>query len=233
MKRSLCKLRAGLLALLTAFLLPCGLRGQEVQVQDRPATAPTLSWRPHFLSDDASGFVVVTDGSLEPVALLTREAAEALKKASDILSAQGYRLKIFDAYRPQSGVDHFKRWARDPSDTRMKPYFYPDVDKSQLFVRGYVASHSGHSRGSTVDLTILEMATGKEVDMGGPFDFLGPRSHVDCPDITAQQQENRMILRRAMMQAGFRPYEKEWWHFTLRGEPYPDTYFTFPVRKLR
>ena len=256
MKRSLSKLRASLLALLTAFLLPCGLRGQEVQVQDRPATAPTLSWRPHFLSDDASGFVVVTDvapdvlqeiryfstynfvgaridGYLEPVALLTREAAEALKKASDILSAQGYRLKIFDAYRPQSGVDHFKRWARDPSDTRMKPYFYPDVDKSQLFVRGYVASHSGHSRGSTVDLTILEMATGKEVDMGGPFDFLGPRSHVDSPDITAQQRENRMILRRAMMQAGFRPYEKEWWHFTLRGEPYPDTYFTFPVRKLR
>ncbi len=247
--------------LLGLILLPAAapaLRAQAVETAPTTGTSGniSLSWRPVFLSDDRSDFVVVTDvapdimqeiryfstynfvgeridGYLEPVALLTREAAEALKKASDILVRQGYRLKIFDAYRPQMAVDHFKRWAKKQDDTRMKPYFYPDVDKSQLFSRGYVASHSGHSRGSTLDLTILEMATGKEVDMGGPFDFLGPRSHVDCPDITERQHENRMILRRAMVQAGFRPYEKEWWHFTLRNEPFPYTYFTFPVSTFR
>jgi len=205
------------------------------------------------MSADASGFVVVSDvvpdimqeiryfttynfvgeridGYEEPVALLSKEAALALAKAADILREQGYRLKIFDAYRPQKGVDHFKRWSRDLSDERMKEYFYPDMPKNLLFLKGYIASHSGHSRGSTVDITIFDMGTGREVDMGGTFDLLGERSHVNCPDITPTQRENRYILRRAMVAAGFYPYEKEWWHFTLRGEPYPSTYFTFPVR---
>lgn len=170
------------------------------------------------------------DGYEEPCALLTKEAARALKAVSNEVMVQGYRLKIFDAYRPQRAVDHFKRWARDKDDRRMQPYFYPRVDKALLFSLGYVSSHSGHSRGSTLDLTIVDMETGLEADMGGHFDLLDTRSHVDSPEVTPEQHARRMILRNAMGAAGFRPYEKEWWHFTLRGEPYPTTYFTFPVR---
>ena len=184
------------------------------------------------------------DGYLEPTALLTREAADSLKAASDDLNAQGYRIKIYDAYRPQMAVSHFVRWGKDLNDTAMKPYFYPNVDKSRLFELGYIAEKSGHSRGSTVDLTIVNMTTGKEVDMGGVFDWFGPESHPDCggnPEtleyrendtLTSVQFYNRMVLRQAMMRHGFKPYESEWWHFTLKDEPYPDTYFTFPVQQL-
>ena len=171
------------------------------------------------------------EGYLQPTALLTRQAAESLRQVSDELKAQGYRLKIYDAYRPQMAVDHFVRWGKDLDDTLMKPYFYP-------------ATHSSHSRGSTLDLTLFDMRTEKEVDMGGTFDWFGRESHPDCggdPEtgtyrqndtLTAQQFENRMILRRAMMAHGFKPYDCEWWHFTLRNEPFPDTYFTFPVQQL-
>lgn len=182
------------------------------------------------------------DGYMAPTALLTREAADSLKAASDDLNAQGYRIKIYDAYRPQMAVSHFVRWAEDLGDTAMKPYFYPNVDKSRLFELGYIAEKSGHSRGSTVDLTIVNMATGKEVDMGGVFDWFGTESHPDCggnPEtmeyrpndtITAEQFNNRMILRAAMLRHGFNPLDCEWWHFTLKNEPFPDTYFTFPVK---
>lgn len=170
------------------------------------------------------------DGYEEPCALLTKEAAEALKQVSDDMMAQGYRLKIYDAYRPQQAVDHFVRWAADTSDTRMKPYFYPEVDKSLLFVEGYIGTKSGHSRGSTVDLTLLDMQTGKELDMGGTFDYFGERSHPDYNgDLTQEQKNNRRILREAMLKRGFRALDTEWWHFTLNNEPYPNTYFTFPV----
>ena len=169
------------------------------------------------------------DGYEEPVALLTKEAAEKLKEVSDELAEKGYRLKIFDAYRPQKAVTHFVRWAEDIDDTKMKDYFYPDLDKSVLFDQGYIDKHSGHSRGSTVDLTLFDMRTEKEVDMGGTFDFFGELSHPDYTDITEEQYNNRMILRDAMMAHGFRPLDTEWWHFTLDDEPYPDTYFTFPV----
>ncbi len=186
------------------------------------------------------------DGYEVPCALITREAAEALKAVSDDLKARGYRLKVYDAYRPQMAVDHFLRWAEDPDDTRMKPYFYPEEDKDVLFEKNYIAFQSGHSRGSTVDLTLFDMATGKEVDMGGTFDHFGVESHPDwCGDpdtgeyeggidggITEEQFLNRMILRGAMLHHGFKPYDEEWWHFTLEDEPYPDTYFTFPVRRL-
>lgn len=168
------------------------------------------------------------DGYEEPVALLTKEAAAALKKVSDDLITQGYRLKIFDAYRPQMAVDHFVRWAQDKDDAAMKPYFYPELPKDSLF-RGYIARHSGHSRGSTVDLTLFDMKTEKEVDMGGTFDYFGKLSHADCASITKSQCAKRMILRNAMMKHGFKPISAEWWHFTLKDEPYPDTYFTFPV----
>ncbi len=169
------------------------------------------------------------DGYEEPVALMTKEAAVALKAASDELVAKGYRLKIFDAYRPQMAVTNFVNWAKDINDTRMKEYFYPELDKSVLFPQGYIAEYSGHSRGSTVDLTLFDMSTGKEVDMGGTFDYFGELSHPDYMEITEQQYANRMLLREMMLKHGFKPLEEEWWHFTLANEPYKNTYFTFPV----
>lgn len=173
------------------------------------------------------------DGYEAPVALLTQEAAAALRAVSDELLEQGYRLKIYDAYRPQAAVDHFKRWAADGGDVRMKEAFYPDLSKSVLFAQGYIASRSGHSRGSTVDLTLFDVNRGKEVDMGGVFDYFGKRSHPGYTDgLTAEQIENRTLLRDAMLAHGFRGINTEWWHFTLKDEPYPDTYFNFPVAVL-
>ena len=169
------------------------------------------------------------EGYEEPVALLTKEAAAALLEVSEELKEKGYRLKIYDAYRPQMAVTNFVEWAEDTDDTRMKEFFYPDLEKDVLFPQGYIAEHSGHSRGSTVDLTLFDMETEKELDMGGTFDFFGELSHPDYKEITEEQFNNRMILRDAMLEHGFRPLETEWWHFTLDDEPYPDTYFTFPV----
>lgn len=172
------------------------------------------------------------DGYDAPVALLTKEAATALKKASDTLLTMGYRLKIFDAYRPQTAVNHFIRWAEDVSDTAMKRYFYPDVDKSRLFELEFIAARSGHSRGSTIDLTLFDMNTEREVDMGGTFDWFGEKSYPNYSGITEEQFKMRQLLRNVMIGAGFKPYESEWWHFTLKNEPYPDTYFDFPVHNL-
>lgn len=198
----------------------------------------------NFVGDRIAGYE-------EPCILMTREAAAALKAVSDDVMRQGYRLKIYDAYRPQMAVDNFVAWAEKLSDTRMKEYFYPQVDKTRLFADGYIDAKSGHSRGSTVDLTLLDMQTGKELDMGGTFDHFGIESHPDwCgnPDtmeytgkykgnkqpkngaINEVQFKNRMILRQAMLRNGFKPLDTEWWHFTLKNEPYPDTYFTFKPR---
>ncbi len=172
------------------------------------------------------------DGYEEPVALLTQEAAHALHLVSDDLRAQGYRLVIYDGYRPQQAVDHFARWAEDLEDLSMKTVFYPDVDKRELFSAGFIARRSGHSRGSTVDLTLLDEKSGTLLDMGGVFDFFGERSHPGFTgDLTREQIANRMLLRKAMLRRGFRPLSTEWWHFTLENEPYPDTYFNFPVRR--
>ena len=172
------------------------------------------------------------DGYEEPCALLTVEAARALKNVSSELIVQGLRLKIFDAYRPVRTVKQFMLWGIEDQDIRMKPYFYPDLEKQALFSEGYIASQSSHSRGSTVDLTLLDMQTGKELDMGSPFDLFSPISHPDCRTITDEQFENRMTLQRAMLRSGFEPIDCEWWHFTLKNEPYPDTYFTFPIQKV-
>ena len=169
------------------------------------------------------------DGYEEPCALITKEAARALKSVSGEMAAQGFRLKVFDAYRPASAVKHFVLWGVDDLDLRMKPFFYPDLDKEELFARGYIASRSSHSRGSTVDLTLLDMVTGKEVDMGGPFDLFSEVSHPDYEGVSDEQHFNRMLLRDAMVRNGFDPIDCEWWHFTLANEPYPDTYFEFPV----
>ena len=169
------------------------------------------------------------DGYEEPVALLTREAARALKAVSNEMIVQGYRLKVFDAYRPMAAVKQFILWGIEDTDIRMKPYFYPDLPKQELFSRGYIAKRSSHSRGSAVDLTLLDMSTGKELDMGSPFDLFSPLSHPDCPDVTEEQHDNRMRLQRAMVRNGFAPIDCEWWHFALADEPYPETFFEFPV----
>lgn len=212
--------------------------------------------------EDASGFVLITDlipdaileiryysafnfigeripGYEQPVALLTRPAADSLKAVSDELRGKGYLLKIYDAYRPQCAVDFFMKWGEDTSDTRMKDLFYPELEKSTLIPDEYIARRSGHTRGSTVDLTLFDIRTQKEADMGCTFDYFGVASHPGIlpgqeigayKPINEEQYSNRMILREAMLSHGFRPYESEWWHFTLIDEPYPDTYFTFPVK---
>ena len=203
-------------------------------------------------SNDSSGFVLLSDivpdaileiryystynfvgeridGYEEPLAFITKEAGEALKKVSDELISKGYRLKIFDAYRPQKAVDHFVRWAKDENDIKMKEYFYPELDKDVLFPLGYILEKSGHSRGSTLDLTLFDMNLEKEVDMGGTFDYFGELSHPDYKNITDEQYNNRMLLREVMLKYGFKPLDEEWWHFTLDNEPYPNTYFTFPI----
>ena len=253
--------------LLAAVLVVCGIT--VVMCNMKEAGGPMYSE-----TEDASQFVTLTDavpdaileiryfgtynfvgtridGYLEPTALLTRVAADSLQAVSQDVMDQGYRLKIYDAYRPQMGVDHFVRWSKDIPDRKMKTYFYPDLDKSVLFAQKYIMKESGHTRGSTVDLTLFDMNTEKEVDMGGTFDWFGPESHPDfCGNpetgeytgdnsksptgrsITATQFANRMILRQAMLRHGFKPLDSEWWHFTLKHEPFPDTYFTFPVKQL-
>jgi len=170
------------------------------------------------------------DGYEEANMLMTRETAAALIPVENQLRAMGLGLKIFDAYRPQQAVDHFVRWAEDLDDTRMKYRYYPNVDKANLFSDGYIAARSGHSRGSTVDLTIIDRATGDELDMGTPWDFFDLRSWPSSTEVSATQRANRMLLRTLIIEAGFRPLETEWWHFTLENEPFPDTYFNFVIQ---
>ncbi len=162
---------------------------------------------------------------------VTAEAARALGRVQHELAHLGLGLKVFDAYRPQRAVDHFVRWAEDLDDTRTKARYYPDVAKEHLFRDGYIAAKSGHSRGSTVDVTIvaLDGVEPVELDMGTPWDFFGPRSWPTSLEVTPQQRANRMLLQALMMKHGFRPLGEEWWHFTLENEPFPDTYFDFVV----
>ncbi|MGA2227628.1 MAG: M15 family metallopeptidase [Syntrophobacteraceae bacterium] len=173
------------------------------------------------------------DGYMASRCILTKEAAEALKGVQEDLNQFGLGLKIYDAYRPQRAVDHFVRWAKNPGGVRMKGEFYPEVAKEKLFKDGYIVEKSGHSRGSTVDLTIVSLdpkAQGVELHMGTCFDYFGPQSWPNNPEIEAGRRANRMLLRQVMEKHGFNPYLKEWWHFTLQGEPYPATYFDFPIR---
>lgn len=170
------------------------------------------------------------DGYNAPTAILTNKAATALQAVNEDLGKQGYGLKIFDAYRPQKAVNHFIRWAQDVNDTKMKSQYYPNVDKADLFNLGYIAEKSGHTRGSTVDLTIVDKETGQEVDMGSIEDLLDPISSFDTTLITSDQAANRQILKNAMQNHGFKPYTREWWHYTLIKEPYPNRYFNFDVK---
>lgn len=180
----------------------------------------------YFGSDNFVGTQV--DGYEAPVCLLTHQAATALAAVQRDLRPRGYGLKVFDCYRPARAVRHFVRWARDP-DTSTKAEYYPHVAKGNLFREGYIASRSGHSRGSTVDLTLVRLPGGEELDMGTPFDFLSPESG-QTGKVSAEARANRKILADAMRARGFIPYDKEWWHFTLRNEPFPNSYFDFPVR---
>ena len=161
------------------------------------------------------------DGYEEPCAILTAEAARALKAVSNELFVLGYRIKVFDAYRPARAVKQFVLWGIEDTDNRMKPYFYPYLNKQDLFAEGYIAKLSSHSRGSTVDLTLLDMKTGKEVDMGSPFDLFSEKSHPDYTDITDEQYDNRMLLQHVMIRNGFVPIDCEWWHFTFKGRTVP------------
>lgn len=170
------------------------------------------------------------DGYAAPVCLLSRQAAAALAQVQTELAAQGLGLKVFDCYRPQRAVAHFARWARDLGDQSTKAEFYPNVDKSQLFALGYIAERSGHSRGSTVDLTIVDLASGAEIDMGSPFDLFDVRSWPTDQSVGAAARSNRLLLQNLMTRHGFHPLREEWWHFTLNAEPYPETYFDFIVR---
>jgi zinc D-Ala-D-Ala dipeptidase len=168
------------------------------------------------------------DGYEAPRCLLTRAAATALTEVAHDLAPRGLTLKVFDCYRPVRAVAHFVRWAHDLRDTAGKREFYPGVDKSTLFRDGYISSHSGHSRGSTVDLTLAR--DGQELDMGTPFDFFSVRSWPGSADVSAEAKANRALFAAAMRRRGFRPYDREWWHFTLSREPFPTMYFDFPVK---
>ncbi|WP_178987797.1 M15 family metallopeptidase [Winogradskyella schleiferi] len=161
--------------------------------------------------------------------ILTKNTAEKLKLVQDELQKQNLCLKVYDGYRPQRAVNHFIRWAKDLNDTINKQQFYPEVNKRNLFKAGYIASRSGHSRGSTIDLTIIDGETGAPLDMGSPYDFFGEASWVAHDDLTEKQKQNRQLLQTVMLKHNFRNYPKEWWHFTLRWEPFPKTYFDFEV----
>ncbi len=206
-------------------------------------------------NNDASGFVILSeyvpdiieevryhttynfigdkiDGYDDPIILVVLEAALALQKANEEAKKLGYAFKVYDAYRPKTAVDHFVRWAKDINDTRMKEIFYPETKKEELFEKGFIASKSGHTRGSSIDLTLFNLKTGKEVDMGGVFDNFGDVSHSSYTEgLTEEQINNRKLLHKIMTENGFKGINSEWWHFNLIDEPYPDTYFTFPIDK--
>lgn len=205
------------------------------------------------ISTDASQFVLLTDiapdvlldiryystfnfigeritGYEAPIALTTYKAAQQINEIAKVAKAQGYRLLIYDAYRPQQAVNHFQAWAEAPNDLRMKQYFYPKVNKKDLFDRGFILRKSAHSRGSTIDVTLFDMHKGCVVDMGSYFDFFGRRSHTDYTFLTAEQLQNRQLLQQLMVSHNFLPLYEEWWHFTLQNEPFQDTYFDFPIK---
>ncbi|OYZ99213.1 MAG: peptidase M15 [Rhizobiales bacterium 17-65-6] len=182
----------------------------------------------YFGADNFVGAPI--DGYEAPICYLTRPAAQALAQVAAEAARRELALLVFDGYRPARAVAHFARWAADPSDQRTKALYYPDIEKADLFAQGYLAARSGHSRGSTVDLTLVEPHSGRELDMGTPFDLFGPASWTDCDHVSRVQRANRELLAGLMGAAGFVGFHMEWWHFTLADEPFPDTYFDFPIR---
>ena len=212
------------------------------QSEQTEAVIPVFYEVNSFLSDEvqpiqtdvryfsADNFVgeVITGYHAEKI-LMTLEAALALAAIQIELGERGLGLKVFDAYRPQQAVDDFARWAEDINDTSTKAEYYPNIAKKDLFSLGYIAAQSGHSRGSTVDLTLVELITGDELDMGAPWDLFDPISWPTSLEVSLPQKTNRETLREIMLRYGFNPLREEWWHFTLDDEPFPDTYFDFPI----
>ena len=212
------------------------------QSEQTEAVIPVFYEVNSFLSDEvrpiqtdvryfsADNFVgeVITGYNAEKI-LMTLEAALALAAIQIELGERGLGLKVFDAYRPQQAVDDFARWAEDINDTSTKAEYYPNIAKQDLFSLGYIAAQSGHSRGSTVDLTLVELITGDELDMGAPWDLFDPISWPTSLEVSLPQKTNRETLREIMLRYGFNPLREEWWHFTLDDEPFPDTYFDFPI----
>ena len=222
------------LAALTAaalMLIPISSIAQErpASFVDVSTVVPGLIVEMRYLT--THNFIgVPIDGYEKPVCYLTRQAAAALAAVARELEPRGLVVKAFDCYRPTRAVAHFVRWARNLNDTASKAEFYPDVDKSTLFRDGYISSRSGHSRGSTIDMTLARKSDGQELDMGTPFDFFSTKTWPSDRSVSAAAQANRKLLADAMRRNGFDPYKKEWWHFTLENEPFRDTYFDFPVR---
>lgn len=193
------------------------------------------------------------DGYIAPKCVLTKQAAEALAKVQNDLELHSLSLKIYDCYRPQRAVNHFVRWAKEIDNTKTKKEFYPNVDKANLFKDGYIDSKSGHSRGSTIDLTIVPLPApiqqdyvpgqklsecylpaakrfgDNSIDMGTGFDCFHELSHTTNKNISDQQKNNRLLLKKLMEKHGFKNYDLEWWHYTLKNEPYPNTYFDFGI----
>lgn len=223
----------------TCILLFMALLAGNMAAQRLPKGFVYLEkYVPNLLVDlryySSNNFVGDTiDGYLAQKCIISKKAAKALRKVQADLHPMGLGIKVFDAYRPQRAVDHFVRWAEELGDTLMKPVYYPKVDKSQLFEKGYIAAKSGHTRGSTLDLTLIHLdgpQKGQELDMGTPWDHFDPAAWPDSDAVSAFQKKNRMLLQRLMVQHGFKPLQEEWWHFTLVKEPFPDTYFDFEVQ---
>ena len=199
---------------------------------DVSAAVPGVIVEARYAGHDNFVGTPVTGYNAEKV-VVSKEVAAALAAVQAELSKKGMALKLFDGYRPQRAVDHFVRWISDVADTRMKDKYYPDIDKSDLVPLGYIAEKSGHSRGGSVDLTIVvrsDDGTWQEMDMGSHWDLFDERSHGASKSVGPEAQKNRRILTDLMVKNGFRPYSEEWWHFTLDPEPYPDTYFDFPIK---
>lgn len=228
-------------SVLVLLLVLCSLpAGQRVLAQNNDDAVPdsfvelrglipALHLELRYYSED--NFVGrVIDGYLGEKVFMTKEAASALSNVQDEVTAFGLSLKVFDAYRPQPAVDHFVRWAEDLNDKKMKQVFYPSVAKEVLFDEGYISARSGHSRGSTIDLTLIDAKTGEELDMGSPWDFFDPSSWPSYQELSVQARANRNLLAAVMTKHGFSGITTEWWHFTLGNEPFPDTYFSFPVK---
>ena len=225
-----CMIRFVVMTIATLTTLPTAVaQTRPASFVDVSTVVPNLVVDMRYLgSDNFVGRRI--DGYERPICYLTREAATALAAAARDLEPQGLAIKAFDCYRPVRAVAHFVRWARDLQDQARKSMYYPQVDKRDLFRDGYIAARSGHSRGSTLDMTLVRRADGAELDMGTPFDFFGARSAPSDRTVSAEAQANRRLLADAMRRRGFIPYKMEWWHFTLRNEPYPDSYFDFPIR---
>ena len=225
-----CMIRFIIMAALTSsIVLPAAAQTRPPGIVDASTLVPNLVIDMRYLgSDNFVGKPI--DGYEKPICYLTREAAAALAAVARDLAPQGLAIKAFDCYRPVRAVAHFVRWARDLRDEARKADYYPQVEKRNLFRDGYIAARSGHSRGSTLDMTLVRRDGGKELDMGTPFDFFSSRSAPGDKSVSAEAQANRKLLADAMRRRGFTPYSKEWWHFTLRNEPFPNTFFDFPVR---